>query len=119
MYCGESLECVQVSGVEGGRNIRVAGVGSTVRAAICTDAAGRSRFHLIIVLCVTWSGLCVNGSRHGLGLQMCSVVKVDVVCRAGCCVLNVFSCAGSMCFSNCGFGNDESLQMTVGSHGQD
>jgi len=62
-----------------------------VLPSVLTPPVG-SRFHLVLVLCVACSDLCDNGSRHGLGLQMCSVVKVEVVCRAGCCVVNVFSC---------------------------
>jgi len=93
MCCNEYVECVVGSGVEGGRNIRVAGlVVWFVLPSVSTPPVG-SRFHLVLVLCGTCSGLCDNGSRHGLGLQMYAVVKVEVVCPPGCCVVNVFSCA--------------------------
>lgn len=62
-----------------------------VLPSVATPPVG-SRFHLVLLLCVTCTNRCYDdGSRHGLGLQMCSVVKVEVVCRAGCCVVNVFS----------------------------
>jgi len=62
-----------------------------VLPSVLTPPVGSS-FHLVLVLCVTCSGLCDNGSRHGLGLQMYSVVKVEVVCWAGGCVVNFFAC---------------------------
>jgi hypothetical protein len=49
-----------------------------------------------------------------------SVVKLELWLVVELCVVNVvYSCFVSYLFVNCGFGNDESLQMTIGSHGKD
>lgn len=49
-----------------------------------------------------------------------SVVNLELMVLVVYCAVNVVnSCFVLYLFVNCGFGNDESLQMTIGSHGQD